>query len=187
MTQEEFVIFSLKELQVPLVTPTGKDIVLCITKGYRVGGYSAQGLSKFTKKYFSDKPKGQPILTYLYNINEVSCCLTCKAVKPKNEFTKDKTSGTKVNSYCKPCNSLYRKDNVDTVYYNAKRRAEIQQAIPPWANLNKIKQIYKNRPEGYHVDHIYPLNGPNICGLHVENNLQYLTASENLSKSNKVP
>jgi len=68
---------------------------------------------------------------------------------------------------------------------SAKRRAIKKQAIPKWANLNAIKQFYKNCPLGYHVDHIIPLQGEIVCGLHVENNLQYLTVEENLKKGNK--
>ena len=68
----------------------------------------------------------------------------------------------------------------------AKRRASKLKATPKFANLNKIKEIYKNCPKGYHVDHIIPLHGKNVCGLHVEWNLQYLTPSENLSKYNKL-
>ena len=67
-----------------------------------------------------------------------------------------------------------------------RRRALKINAVPKWCNLEKIKEIYKNCPKGYHVDHIIPLNNPIVCGLHVENNLQYLTAKENTSKGNKL-
>jgi len=68
----------------------------------------------------------------------------------------------------------------------AKRRSAKLKAIPKWADLSKIKEIYKNCPKGYHVDHIIPLQGKNVSGLHVEYNLQYLTPKENLSKGNKL-
>ena len=61
---------------------------------------------------------------------------------------------------------------------------EIRQR-PIWANLKKIMEIYVNRPEGYHVDHIIPLRGKTVSGLHVESNLQYLPALENMKKHNK--
>jgi hypothetical protein len=69
----------------------------------------------------------------------------------------------------------------------AKRRAQKLQALPSWADLEAIKEIYKNCPEGYHVDHIYPLQSDKVCGLHTVENLQYLTAEENLKKGNKMP
>ena len=68
--------------------------------------------------------------------------------------------------------------------YAANRRARKLHATPSWANLELIKLIYANA-EGAHVDHIIPLQGELVCGLHVENNLQYLTPEENLKKSNK--
>ena len=76
---------------------------------------------------------------------------------------------------------------------NAKRHATKLKATPKWANMDKIKLFYieaarltKETGIKHHVDHIIPLQGRNICGLHVENNLQILTAYENCSKSNKL-
>tara|TARA_R110000772_G_C12995188_1_gene407496 strand:+ start:51 stop:485 length:435 start_codon:yes stop_codon:yes gene_type:complete len=71
------------------------------------------------------------------------------------------------------------------LFYGSLYRARKKRACPKWANLEKIKQIYLNCPSGYHVDHITPLTNKNVCGLHVESNLQYLTAIENQKKSNK--
>lgn len=67
---------------------------------------------------------------------------------------------------------------------NMEKAAKLQR-IPPWANLDAIKEFYLNRPDGYHVDHVIPLRGKEVSGLHVLENLQYLPAKENLSKGNK--
>lgn len=81
----------------------------------------------------------------------------------------------------------HQKRNRHIYYANgAKRRAQKLNATPAWADLDKIRQIYKTCPKGYHVDHIIPLQGKKVCGLHVHYNLQHLPASENLSKSNKL-
>jgi uncharacterized protein YjcR len=50
-------------------------------------------------------------------------------------------------------------------------------------DVSKIKEFYKNCPEGYEVDHIIPLSKG---GSHSLSNLQYLTVSENRKKSNKI-
>lgn len=57
--------------------------------------------------------------------------------------------------------------------------------IPVWADLDAIREFYKLCPEGYHVDHIIPLQAEKASGLHVLENLQYLPAFENISKRNK--
>jgi predicted unusual protein kinase regulating ubiquinone biosynthesis (AarF/ABC1/UbiB family) len=79
----------------------------------------------------------------------------------------------------------WRKKNL---HYDAFRaatyRATKKQRTPSWANLEQIKMFYLACPIGYHVDHIIPLRGLQASGLHVESNLQYLPAKENLSKRN---
>ena len=49
----------------------------------------------------------------------------------------------------------------------------------------EIAEFYRNCPKDFHVDHIIPLNGKNVSGLHTIGNLQYLSATENLRKHNK--
>lgn len=68
----------------------------------------------------------------------------------------------------------------------AKRRASLLKQTPPWADLGAIQKFYLNCPKGFHVDHVVPLKGKEVRGLHTLENLQYLPASINLSKGNRL-
>jgi len=64
--------------------------------------------------------------------------------------------------------------------------------MPKWSDRAEIKRIYevaqrKSNIEGrkYHVDHIIPLRGKLVSGLHIPSNLQVILESENLAKSNQ--
>lgn len=72
-----------------------------------------------------------------------------------------------------------------TVWYTTSRRAAKLQRTPSWADKFAIRRFYLACPEGYQVDHIVPLRGRLVSGLHVLNNLQYLTKEANTRKLNK--
>jgi hypothetical protein len=74
---------------------------------------------------------------------------------------------------------------------NKRRVAKIRRT-PPWADHEKIREIYdaalKLQAEtgiAHHVDHVIPLQGKLVSGLHVENNLQVLPWHENITKRNR--
>jgi len=88
---------------------------------------------------------------------------------------------------------IYRAENPEIKRVsNAKRHAVKLRAQPFWADELAIREVYVecerlNKQTGinHHVDHIVPLQGKTVCGLHVHNNLQVLRDVENLSKLNR--
>lgn len=96
---------------------------------------------------------------------------------------------------CKRRAKRWRQANPDkTRESNARRRSARLQRAPPWLSLEhrlQIKRIYaeavkqsKETGTRYEVDHIVPLRGTNVSGLHVPWNLQIITRAENLRKCN---
>ena len=76
------------------------------------------------------------------------------------------------------------------------RRRKHREATPKWLSRrqkSEIRQLYQiaitmtqTTGEQYVVDHIVPLRGEEVCGLHVPWNLRVVTQDENLKKSNKL-
>lgn len=88
----------------------------------------------------------------------------------------------------------YRENKSRYVAQAREREKHIKIATPPWADLEAIAEFYDCRETVsaetgilHHVDHIVPLRGKNVCGLHVPWNLQVIPAVVNLEKSNGLP
>jgi len=115
----------------------------------------------------------------------------------KSEYDKKyrKKNGVKLNNYRnqyykdnKEKLNAYRKEHYESnkeayIANSAKRKADKRNQTPEFANTKLIARIYFNCPEGYHVEHMLPINR---AGLHHENNLCYLPASINMAKSDKT-
>lgn len=103
----------------------------------------------------------------------------CKAcIKPKQEG--------QGHVYCEGCQSVRKALRVGRP---SVRNQQIVKAFPKWLTQEELFQmarIYTDaRMTGHHVDHIVPLQGSNVSGLHVPWNLQLLTPAENRSKGNR--
>lgn len=84
------------------------------------------------------------------------------------------------------------KGKAQNAAYASKRRAQELQRTPPWADVASTQQIFAEAVElteftgiEWHVDHVIPLQGKLVSGLHVRENLQLLPAIENMRKHNK--
>lgn len=137
----------------------------------------------------------------------VRTCSTCKEEKPlsqyhmRNRKRKDGSVYKAPYSVCKTCRRTQFRhyDNTPNGKYRKKRSKSLRNnrnkhATPKWLTKEQKQQIVDTYElmrdcrtitgEDYHVDHIVPIKGDNICGLHVPWNLQVLPADVNLSKSN---
>lgn len=162
-------------------------------------------ISRVLVKLFPNKViKTQNWGSYILIEVGMKTCSKCTTIKSVEDFYSSKNKCNGIASHCSECDKklskAYRDNNPEAEkernkqkylrnkeYYIIKskiRKGVITRHKPTWANANELSKIYSLCPDGYHVDHIVPLNGELVSGLHVECNLQYLTSTDNLSKGN---
>lgn len=132
---------------------------------------------------------------------------SCKACKKAYASKYQKDNRRKVSDYYlswyyknkdkarKNSKKWYLQNKHKNAAKQRKREARKLRAVPPWLSEEDHKRIeiiygireLKSFVTGieHHVDHIVPLQGKNVCGLHVPWNLRVVPATENLHKSNK--
>ena len=99
---------------------------------------------------------------------------------------------TKVEAARNRARERYRLDPEYFIRKGRNRTLTIGNRTPSWADLGRIKSTYlearKLRDAGIDcvVDHIVPLQGKTVCGLHCEFNLQIISRIENAKKHAKL-
>lgn len=145
------------------------------------------------KWYFTGKPCKNGHITFRLKSNR-SCKDCSYARRTAYEETSVYTTWKTQNK--KKVASDWQKRNKGLVNANTrKRQAALLNRTPTWLtefDILKMKCLYqlaamrtKESGESWHVDHILPLQGKNISGLHVPTNLTVIKASDNVRKSNK--
>lgn len=79
-------------------------------------------------------------------------------------------------------------------YYvrHARRELNLALATPKWVDREAVMAVYhaaklrRLAGENVHVDHVVPLDGKTVSGLHVPWNLQIIPATENIRKGNRM-
>jgi hypothetical protein len=132
-------------------------------------------------------------------------CRKCQEVKPLEQYHKHPKGYLGRETKCKSCRKISRADRYWSTkeecakkakkYYQnnkesfaargAKRRASKIQRTPAWFEEKEVAWMYRHCPEGMEVDHVIPLQGDTVSGLHVYANLQYLSMSDNRSKGSR--
>lgn len=183
MNIEIFLSEQLAASKVPL--PKGKtvtDAVQLFIYGARKSGWNHKTALNYTSK-FAEKQSGcNKHYIWFLSHRGLKLCTKCSEILPLSSFSYNCDNIDGAQSYCKKCTSLYMKRYPSR---GALQRAKQLRAMPKWADAQAIENFYLKCPEGHHVDHIIPLAGTTVCGLHVLGNLQYLPIKDNLIKSNK--
>lgn len=161
-------------------------------------GRNATAFGVLCKKVFSNIQKPSRSISYqsyLLHLYGYKQCYKCSLVLSKDKFFVDNQRWDKLTYYCFDCSKLYAMDNVESIRQSKKKyKQSILPNTPKWISseeLAKIDELYSKARElskitgiQHDVDHIVPLKGKFVSGLHVLNNLQIIEHKINNKKLN---
>lgn len=156
------------------------------------------GYKKLLKDYHKKKPTSVWLNRWLLQqYGNYKYCKKCAKIHSKDAFGNSSSLWDGLRSECKLEEKKYEltRDITNRRQYEIRRNINKLLATPSWLTIKQkyeIGEFYyaamkleEETGTKYHVDHIIPLQGKNVCGLHVPWNLQVIPAKENLSKGNR--
>lgn len=119
---------------------------------------------------------------------------TSDDTKKKNALVRSKRYARNHPEKVLAVGQKWRKDNkARSQSCTRERQARKINATPSWVNKDEIDRHYANAVylsevtgHKHHVDHVIPLRGKTVCGLHVENNLRVVPHFINTRKGNRL-
>lgn len=126
-------------------------------------------------------------------------CKSCKSEKDAARYKPEKRKEKyekEVEAERQKRRDYYGRNKEKYFVSKAKRRASLLSATPNWYSdldsfiLSEMYDLCKRREKSlgipFEVDHVVPLQGENVCGLHWHKNWQLLPKTLNRSKGNKL-
>jgi len=161
--------------------------------------------------YFTGKPCKRGHVSA--RTTERGMCLECSREWAAERYASDPKAAAEISRRWREKNPGYADANRDRINansakhrrsnltagasYAATRRARKAKATPRWFSeldrlvMSEAERLAKHRARStwfrWDVDHIVPIAGQGVCGLHVGINIQVIPASLNNRKSNRLP
>ena len=151
----------------------------------------------------------------MQNLPGQKSCTRCRTSKIFAEFPRRKASADGHNSACRVCVNAHKRTVylVDDAHraktkartaQNKKARFQLSPAykrafylwsstkkrsrIPPWVKITDFERVCQeaiDKGPDYELDHVIPMKGKLVCGLHVPTNIRVVLRKTNHAKSNK--
>jgi hypothetical protein len=156
-----------------------------VTKGYHI--YTCKKCMQIRNKAWAQQNK-EKMNAYVKAYKERNREILAERAKTYVQQNPEKRKATMQS---------YRQKNKSAEAENVRRRqAKLLQRTPKWITVDDIwmmREAYalaqlRTQMFGFawHVDHILPLRGKTVSGLHVPQNIQVISGAENLAKANRT-